>query len=60
MLEEQVLSANWYTLKKYSYEILKKNGKWEKQSREVKENGDSYAPVPITQLREWKCTGFSD
>jgi len=40
MLEEQVLSANWYTLKKYSYEILKKNGKWEKQSREVYDRGN--------------------
>jgi len=40
MLEEQVLSANWYTLKKYSYEILKKNGKREKQSREVYDRGN--------------------
>ena len=40
ILEEQVLSANWYTLKKYSYEILKKNGKWEKQSREVYDRGN--------------------
>jgi nudix-type nucleoside diphosphatase (YffH/AdpP family) len=40
MLEEQVLSANWYTLKKYNYEILKKNGKWEKQSREVYDRGN--------------------
>jgi GDP-mannose pyrophosphatase NudK len=40
MMEEQVLSANWYTLKKYSYEILKKNGKWEKQNREVYDRGN--------------------
>ncbi len=40
MLEEQVLSANWYTLKKYSYEILKKNGHWQKQSREVYDRGN--------------------
>jgi GDP-mannose pyrophosphatase NudK len=40
MLEEQVLSTNWYTLKKYSYEILKKNGKWQKQSREVYDRGN--------------------
>ncbi len=40
MLEEQVLSANWYTLKKYTYEILKQNGKWQKQSREVYDRGN--------------------
>jgi GDP-mannose pyrophosphatase NudK len=40
MLEEQVLSANWYTLKKYTYEILKQNGNWQKQSREVYDRGN--------------------
>ncbi len=40
MLEEQVLSTNWYTLKKYNYEILKQNGKWQKQSREVYDRGN--------------------
>lgn len=40
ILEEKLLSDNWYTLKKYTYEILKKNGKWQKQTREVYDRGN--------------------
>jgi GDP-mannose pyrophosphatase NudK len=40
ILKEALLSDNWYTLKKYDYEILKNNGRWEKQSREVYDRGN--------------------
>jgi len=39
ILKEVLLSDNWYTLKKYDYEILK-NGHWQKQTREVYNRGN--------------------
>lgn len=40
-LQTQILSDNWYVLKKVSYEFQKKDGTWEKQNREAydRENG---------------------
>jgi GDP-mannose pyrophosphatase NudK len=40
ILKEELLSDNWYTLKKYTYEILKKDGHWQKQIREVYDRGN--------------------
>jgi GDP-mannose pyrophosphatase NudK len=40
ILNEELLSNNWYTLKKYTYEILKRNGNWQKQTREVYDRGN--------------------
>jgi nudix-type nucleoside diphosphatase (YffH/AdpP family) len=36
----EVLSDNWYTLKKVTYEYLKKDGRWETQSREAYDRGN--------------------
>src|SRR5690349_19353701 len=36
----EILSNNWYTLKKLTYEYLKKNGNWEVQSREAYDRGN--------------------
>jgi GDP-mannose pyrophosphatase NudK len=40
IIREELLSDNWYSLKKYSYEILKKDGHWQKQTREVYDRGN--------------------
>jgi nudix-type nucleoside diphosphatase (YffH/AdpP family) len=40
IIREELLSDNWYTLKKYDYEILHKDGTWKKQSREVYDRGN--------------------
>jgi nudix-type nucleoside diphosphatase (YffH/AdpP family) len=40
IVKEEILSDNWYALKKYTYEILKRNGKREKQTREVYDRGN--------------------
>lgn len=40
ILEEQILSDNWYTLKKYTYEIIKKDGSTQQQTREVYDRGN--------------------
>ena len=43
IIKEELLSDNWYSLKKYDYEILKKDGSWQKQTREVYDRGNGAA-----------------
>ena len=40
ILDTEILSDNWYTLKKVNYEYLNKDGHWEKQSREAYDRGN--------------------
>ncbi len=39
-LEKTLLSDNWYTLNKYSFEYLSNRGNWEKQEREAYDRGN--------------------
>lgn len=39
-LSGEILSDNWYILKKFTYEYLQKDGTWKKQSREVYDRGN--------------------
>ncbi|ADU71701.1 NUDIX domain-containing protein [Pantoea sp. At-9b] len=39
-LREQLLSDNWYTLKKYTFEFLRADGHWQEQSREAYDRGN--------------------
>lgn len=43
IIKEELLSDNWYSLKKYTYEILKKDGILQKQIREVYDRGNGAA-----------------
>ena len=40
ILKTEVLSNNWYTLRKITYNYLKKDGNWETQSREAYDRGN--------------------
>src|SRR5450432_2700563 len=40
LLKTEILSNNWYTLKKVTYEYLKKDGIWQTQSREAYDRGN--------------------
>jgi len=40
IIKEDLLSDNWYTLKKYTYEILKRDGSRQEQTREVYDRGN--------------------
>lgn len=40
ILEEQILSDNWYLLKKITFDYQRKNGLWERQSREAYDRGN--------------------
>jgi GDP-mannose pyrophosphatase NudK len=39
ILKTEILSDNWYVLKKITYEVFK-NGKWQKQTREAYDRGN--------------------
>ena len=40
VLSTEVLSNNWYTLRKVTYEYLKNDGSWQTQSREAYDRGN--------------------
>ena len=40
IIETKVLSDNWYTLWKITYQYLKNNGTWQTQSREAYDRGN--------------------
>lgn len=39
-IREQLLSDNWYTLKKYTFELQRADGSWQEQSREAYDRGN--------------------
>lgn len=39
-VKTEILSDNWYTLRKVTYEYLKSNGNWQKQTREAYDRGN--------------------
>lgn len=41
--KEEVLSDNWYSLKKYSFDFRGGNGEWEQQEREAYDRGNGAA-----------------
>ena len=43
IIESQVLSHDWYLLKKITFDYLRNNGDWQRQSREVYDRGNGAA-----------------
>ncbi|MEN5015986.1 GDP-mannose pyrophosphatase [Erwinia sp. Eh17-17] len=39
-IREQLLSDNWFTLKKYTFELLRRDGSWQEQNRESYDRGN--------------------
>lgn len=39
-IQKQVLSDNWYTLRKITFDFQKKNGEWQQQHREAYDRGN--------------------
>ena len=40
LVNEEVLSNNWYTLRKYTFDYQRNDGSWERQSREAYDRGN--------------------
>jgi GDP-mannose pyrophosphatase NudK len=43
IINTEILSSNWYTLRKITFEYLKNNGLWQKQEREAYDRGNGAA-----------------
>ena len=41
-IRETLLSDNWYTLKKYTFELQRRDGRWQEQSREIAATARSF------------------
>lgn len=40
IVDSKILSDDWYSLKKYTFDIQRRNGEWQRQSREVYDRGN--------------------
>jgi nudix-type nucleoside diphosphatase (YffH/AdpP family) len=51
VLDSQVLSDHWYTLKKTSFEYLRRNGTWQQQTRETYDRGNGAVLLLFNRLQ---------
>ncbi|TAE12729.1 MAG: GDP-mannose pyrophosphatase NudK [Bacteroidetes bacterium] len=51
-LQLQVLSDNWYTLRKVTFDFLKKNGTWQTQQREAYDRGNGATILLYNQAQK--------
>ena len=51
-LQTEILSSNWYTLRKVNYEYLKNDGTWQQQSREAYDRGNGAAILLYNKERQ--------
>lgn len=40
IVDDRILSDDWYSLKKYTFDLQRSNGNWQRQSREVYDRGN--------------------
>ncbi|MXG35828.1 GDP-mannose pyrophosphatase, partial [Escherichia coli] len=40
IIESETLSDNWYILKKFTFDKRRRDGEWQRQSREVYDRGN--------------------
>lgn len=52
-IREQLLSDNWYILKKYTFELLRSDGQWQEQQREAYDRGNG--AVILLYNRQKRC-----
>ncbi|MDO6429744.1 GDP-mannose pyrophosphatase NudK [Flavitalea sp. BT771] len=53
IIKTEVLSDNWYTLRKVTYQMEKKDGSWQTQSREAYDRGNG-AAILLYHVKERK------
>jgi nudix-type nucleoside diphosphatase (YffH/AdpP family) len=65
VLEERLLSDNWYTLKSTTLELLRSNGQWQRQIRETYDRGNGavlllYSPQrgTVVLTRQFRYPAF--
>lgn len=51
-IKKELLSNNWYTLNKFTYDYLKEDGSWETQHREAYDRGNGAAILLYNKKKE--------
>ena len=52
MIKSEVLSDDWYSLKKYTFDYPRRDGEWQRQSREVYDRGNGAAILLYNLARQ--------
>ncbi|WP_019580102.1 NUDIX domain-containing protein [Pseudomonas mandelii] len=52
IIESQVLSHDWYLLKKITFDYLRNNGDWQRQTREVYDRGNGAAILLFNRAKK--------
>lgn len=52
IVDSQVLSDDWYLLKKYTFDFPRRDGEWQRQSREVYDRGNGAAILLYNTARQ--------
>ena len=52
LIESQVLSHDWYLLKKITFDYLRNNGEWQRQTREVYDRGNGAAILLFNRVKK--------
>lgn len=52
LIEEKVLSHDWYLLKKTTFELLRRDGSWQRQSRESYDRGNGATILLYNRARQ--------
>lgn len=50
--DSKILSDDWYTLKKYSFDLRRKNGEWQQQNREVYDRGNGATILLYNRVKQ--------
>lgn len=51
-LQQQLLSDDWYTLNKYTFELRRRDGSWQQQSREAYDRGNGAVVLLFNRERK--------
>lgn len=52
IIDSKVLSDDWYLLKKYTFELKRRDGEWQRQSREVYDRGNGAVILLYNRSRQ--------
>ncbi|URQ60066.1 NUDIX domain-containing protein [Pantoea alhagi] len=52
ILDSKILSDDWYLLKKYTFELQRRDGEWQRQSREVYDRGNGAVILLYNRSRQ--------
>lgn len=51
IMDSKVLSDDWYTLKKYTFDLRRQDGEWQRQNREVYDRGNGATILLYNQAK---------